>query len=151
MNTTLPAQTPEAQKVCTLARYLREIEAAVELRGTDNEAQARFLAAEDGYQPGAVIHSSWGYDQTQADYYLVIRRTAKQVTLVRLHTLEQAAPGYSPMAGLATPGGLWLACPDWPIVRRKLHYRNEKPSGFTLSYGWAKLWDGKPNYCSHYA
>lgn len=38
----------------------------------------------DGADVGDVLYSSWGYDQTNVDFYKVVRRTASSVWLVRI-------------------------------------------------------------------
>jgi hypothetical protein len=45
-------------------------------------------------EPGAILCSSWGYDQTNVDYYLVTRTTAASAWIVRMPSVivEDAGP-----------------------------------------------------------
>ena len=38
----------------------------------------------NGMQVGDVLYSSWGYDQTNASFYEIVKRTPKMVTLVEV-------------------------------------------------------------------
>ena len=44
------------------------------------------MAAEnqESYKVGNILYSSWGYDQTNIDYYQVIEKTAKMVTIQKI-------------------------------------------------------------------
>ncbi len=42
-------------------------------------------------QPGSIFYASWGYDQTNIDFYQVIARTDKMVTARRLRTKHSPA------------------------------------------------------------
>ena len=126
--------------------------------------QQPFLALADGYQVGAIVDSSWGYDQTNIDFYRIEKRTGQFVTLLPLKSaLSETAGGF--MSGhrrpLTTPKD-YLADHDvaWgnkdpespkPAFRRKLCFRDGKPVGLTISHGWCSLWNGKPQACSWYA
>jgi len=49
----------------------------VRINGHDNDH--RIL------EPGSFLYSSWGYDQTNADFYKVVKRTPKMVTIVQVY------------------------------------------------------------------
>lgn len=55
----------------------------------------------DTFAPGQILVSQWGYEQTNADFYMVIRKTATQVVLQKLkaRTLEVVRT----MTGRAAP------------------------------------------------
>lgn len=42
-------------------------------------------------QPGTIFVSSWGYDQTNIDFYQVISRTSKMVTVRAIRTKSEPA------------------------------------------------------------
>jgi hypothetical protein len=54
-------------------------------------------------EPGAILYSSWGYDQTNVNYYMVTRTTEASCWIVPMSAREDSAPGFSPMAGHTTP------------------------------------------------
>ena len=54
-------------------------------------------------EPGAIMYSSWGYDQTNVDYYMVTRVTKSSCWIVPMYHSETPEAGYSPMAGFTMP------------------------------------------------
>lgn len=89
---------------------------------------------------GDIFECSWGYDQTNVDFYEVVgltpsgksvkvRRTAKKRTDDSHVT---AAPG---------------ACSDTPTTTKRISIGYQgRPSFRVSSYADAYLWDGKPTY-----
>lgn len=125
--------------------------------------QQEFLAMEDGYQPGAIICSTWGWEQTNIDFYRIDKRSGLSVTLTPLRsevTETQFMSGKR--VPLDTPkdyatdhdvawGNKDLENPK-PSFRRKLKLDGAgKIGGLIISSGWAKIWDGQPMTCSWYA
>ena len=109
---------------------------------------------------GDVLVASWGYDQTNIDFYQVVRATKASVWL-------------QPMSQEIVKAGGFMSeyvVPKAPIfVQRVRDYSSEvepfkevevKPEMFRWNkYGYAKVsysayaqpYDGKPKYQSHYA
>lgn len=112
-------------------------------------------------EPGAILYSSWGYDQTNVDYYMVTRTTKASAWIVPMRHVETPSEGYSPMSGNTTP--LEPMATEWtwengerverPIVP-EMHRirRSDYGDRLTLtSYSSARPWDGRSLYASHYA
>lgn len=90
-----------------------------------------------------VLHSSWGYDQTNATFYLVTKVTGARVTLQTLRNIETPK---GPMFGSAVPD--LKAFTGAPMV--KGFKATEKDYYVKVaSYAGAFLWDGKPAEVSH--
>jgi hypothetical protein len=104
------------------------------------------------YEPGAILEYSWGYDQTNIDYFMVTKRTtspkgAVNLTLVPMTTEDVVETGF--MSGRCSPGMPEL---DAKPVRRKLHQWGGQERGVAIrSYGWCSLWDGSRSNWSSYA
>ncbi len=113
----------------------------------------------DAYQPGAIVSDSWGYEQTNIDFYRIVKRKGDWVTLQPLETVEvpdDARGRTTAMTGTVTPG----SDKDTRTLRRRLCFGTEEwqkgqPIGFAISRysggGWARIWDGEPEHVSHYA
>ena len=127
------------------------------------ETQQKFLAMQDGYQPGAIIDSSWGYDQTNIDFYRIEKRSGLMLTLAPLqseltetHFMSGTRlPTATPKDYATDHDAAWdnkdLQNPK-PTFRRKLRMgKDGNPTGLCIAHGWASLWDGKPVSCSWYA
>ncbi len=99
------------------------------------------------YTPGKIVEFSWGYDQTNVDFYLITRRSGDFVTLLPIGKKNEYNP--ATMTGTTTPD------PSQPLnkkpFRRKVHTSREEEIGVAIeSYGWASLWNGKPSRYSNY-
>ena len=99
---------------------------------------------------GTILHSSWGYDQTNCDFYEVVGYTPSNKS-VRLRTLGNKVVAGSEgfmscraVADLDNKG-------EGIFTRRILDTHLDQPY-VKIGYGqYAKLWDGKPQYWSWYA
>ena len=104
-------------------------------------------AALPAYQVGAIVYDTWGYEQTNVDFYCIVKRSGTMVTLLpmKYHASEET----SFMSNTVTPTELDLLAEP---IRRKIKSYDGKEAGLGIrSYGWAQLWDGHPKTVSHYA
>lgn len=67
-------------------------------------------------EPGAILYSSWGYDQTNIDFYYVTRVTKSSCWIVPMSNAHHDnGPGFSPMSEDVTAGEVqwfqrWCEC-----------------------------------------
>lgn len=88
----------------------------------------------DEISVGDILVKSWGYDQTNVDFYVVTRKTAKRVFARQCNTAVEVS-GKLGMSGQATP-------------------EPEKLVGFEQSFTARTVpskWSGKLMHCSWYA
>jgi hypothetical protein len=105
-------------------------------------------------KPGDILVRSWGYDQTNVDFYVVTRVRGRAVWLRTLaHTEIEATQS---MAGYVSP--LFLEVVDGePVMRPRPvgeEFRGTATQGgvtVTKRGGKAREWDGRPCYESTYA
>lgn len=96
---------------------------------------------------GDIFVCSWGYDQTNIDFYQVIKRTAKTVSVRKIR--EKHEPAYS-MANYIMPikdsflDGNTRFEEEYgkPITRRLRTFKDGRIYFKPASYSLAKLWDG---------
>ena len=108
----------------------------------------RVLAAEleeaPVFKTGDILYSSWGYDQTNINFYEVIKATGSS-TVVR--ELESRVVGYPGDDKLLVPVPGKFAGP--PLRRKSPSptdpYRNLRITNYEL----ARIWDGKPKRADH--
>jgi len=92
------------------------------------------------YIEGSVVYSSWGYDQTNIDFYRITKRKGDWLTLTPLISLTEY--NQQSMTGTCTPG---FADPTKKAIRRMICRRDKEEIGCKFkSYGWIQSWDGKP-------
>jgi len=99
--------------------------------------------------PGAIFRFSWGYDQTNLNFYQVISRKGSMVKIREImQDSVKGSEGFMAENRIAVKDKF---IEDAPVLTKKVQFTKEKPYITMASYGWCSLWDGKPNYCSWYA
>jgi hypothetical protein len=101
-------------------------------------------------KPGDILYSQWGYDQTNLDFYEVLKVTDNFVSIIQIEQTDTYDPGLY-MTGTAMPK------PGSPVVGKKpLRRKIYRPTGLEPflrlnSYSYAYPWDGTPKHYSTYA
>jgi hypothetical protein len=99
---------------------------------------------------GDILHHSWGYEQTQCDYWQVLRVTAHGAIIQAIGSKTVEASTYEHgMADMRLP-----VADDFygdPVKVRVNGFNRIAASEGRFSYGSAGVWDGRPHYCSWYA
>lgn len=93
---------------------------------------------------GDVLEASWGYDQTNVDFYKVVKATAKTVWLKSLkQTYVSAASSLSEFVSASDE------FESDEVYKRKVHFGSYGPAVRMTQYKFAYLWDSKPKFQSH--
>lgn len=93
---------------------------------------------------GEIVYNSWGYEQTNVDFYEVVKATAHFVWLQRL-------------AAETTETGLMQGRKSALTGTRSGEITKHRVSAFSggqsirFEHGSGSLWDGQPKFCSWYA
>jgi hypothetical protein len=85
---------------------------------------------------GNILVSSWSYDQTNIDFYKVVRKSEKSVWLQRLTKRYLKQVGWAHFE--VVPGNT--------VISNKILLRRYDPSGYVsiTSFSCASPWNGKP-------
>lgn len=121
---------------------------AIITEAIETAAKAKQLAeAKDSWGVGSILYSSWGYEQTNIEFYKVTKRTKATVTIVRLsEDIVEHNPEY--MSGYTSAGEEVVG---EPIKSKRISNRGTDYESIKLSdYKRAYPWDGKPKYFSYY-
>ena len=103
------------------------------------------------YEIGDILVSSWGYDQTNVNYFQVVRKTASSIWIKPI-SASVTEEGWC--CGHCTP------VKDSFIEKSYLNIPDEGKMCRVKDDGWvtvkkgvihAHRWDGQPNYVSWYA
>ena len=107
-------------------------------------------------KPGAILVSSWGYDQTNVDWYMVTKgaEVGKMVELVRLAahvtgSLPMAMSGISYSEKVAGQFQPYIGAK--PAKKKLQQAYDGNVSVKVRSFALVRLRDGKPKGCSWYA
>lgn len=122
------------------------------LQAIQERAEQRRLAnrvpASDYYQIGDIVVNSWGYEQTNIEFYRVTEITDRTIRIARV--ISESVPDslYSHgMADEVVPGReLMVGGPEYRL-RVKAGGRLSQPN----SYYYMHRWNGQPMYRSWYA
>jgi len=128
------------------------------------QARANF---KNPYKAGDILHHSWGYDQTNCDFYQVVE--VKKASVVLRKIGAETVPGAEGFMSeslmprkdhfivqgyhaLTKKGAI---TPDSPTITKRVSFY-VNPDGslryyIPVPYGWCDLWQGKPEYHSWYA
>ena len=103
------------------------------------------------FEPGTIFYVSWGYEQTNINFFRVTKIDAKPSgTWVTFEELQSRTHTYDDgtMTGFKVPGDVLAKV---PLRRRKVRDWSGGPSFLVFrGYGSASLWDGKPLRFSSY-
>ena len=96
------------------------------------------------FQVGDILYNSWGWEQTNIDFYQVVKRTDASIWIRPIaYKLSSHGAGYM--------SGNKVALKDQftseEITRKAVRFGN----GCNFDYGWGRKWDGRPVSCSWYA
>lgn len=94
---------------------------------------------------GDIFYSSWGYDQTNVDFYQVVAMTEKTVQLREIKAEMVEGDGWS---------GKKIGKKDTFIgdpIRKKIQEASGRPCFRIASFAFAYPWDGKPKEFTSYA
>ena len=99
-------------------------------------------STEQVWEIGTILHASWGYDQTDVDWFQVTKVKGKSIWLRPIR--ENSSDAGNCSYGYTQP-------------RRNefngVEFRKTvQPNGYVCSplRGYLRKWDGKPQYCSSY-
>jgi hypothetical protein len=154
----LKAYRGRATKPMAFYRFRTEHERAGYLLRIKNEETSRVNRVEERkaerkavtceLKVGDVLHYSWGYDQTNCEFYQVVALTAKGVKIREIdgRQVPSASDGMSSMSCQmeAVPNAFIAAA---PVMTKRMTTN----TSVGMSYGVASKWDGKPKYSSWYA
>lgn len=101
-------------------------------------------AAGHGLQIGQVLVCSWGYDQTNIDYYQVTELVGKRSVKIRA------------IGSITTRETGWAMGESVPAIDQfkgpEMLKRVDAGGGVKIeSYAWARVWDGRPRSWTAYA
>lgn len=102
---------------------------------------------EHGLQAGDILYTTWGYEQTNADFYQVVRVPSARSVVVREIEAVITASGSQSMSGTAMPKIGVFSKDSSEVLRRavQLHSVTNGKHG-----GWLRKWEGLPVSVSWY-
>jgi hypothetical protein len=103
------------------------------------------------FSVGDIVTNSWGYDQTNVDWYKVVRTTSHYVWLqpICAHVQENGFMSGPSVPHISTEGD---DPKNWGVVEKgKVEMHHASGNNVSMKFGSGSKWDGKERYCSWYA
>lgn len=150
-----PSTTAMLDKIeKTVNNYVLNKQNEKDKKNKITEAQKK-LVAKDHFQIGDIILNSWGYDQTNIDYYQIIEVKNKMIVAKAIHQTFLKSEGLSSLASYVMPDKDNFS-QNGEVLNLKLKYTFwnnalEVTICNPKSFFYFKKWDGEKNYCSWYA
>jgi hypothetical protein len=164
----LPAPTatiwrPKAEKPCANYRF-RSIEQReayiarfVESFATQQQAKTqrakerRATAAQNSDQIGVghIFRYSWGYDQTNIDYYQVVEKHGQNVTVRAI--AQSVVPGSERFLAEYVEPRIGRFLENAKPFTKRVQFTSDGRAYLSMEFGWCELWRGGSSYQSHYA
>lgn len=111
----------------------------------ERKAQAKADAKNHTIAPGTIFCHSWGYEQTNIDFYQVVSVRGQMLELreVRQHTTERNVSGgyVIPCIGEFT---------EKPAFKKRIKFHSGS-AYVSMPYGWCNVWDGREMMFTNYA
>lgn len=134
--------TDEARREAWLSDYVTRLRHNEELRKYRVAESRRTEKASNHYAVGNIIYNSWGYNQTNIDFYQVTKVDARSVVLRELN--QQSDDHGGPTGGHCTPiKDSFRGKPFRKVVKRN--------GWLSFQFGCGRKWDGEPVWTSSYA
>jgi hypothetical protein len=104
----------------------------------------------DKVQVGSIFVWSWGWEQTNLDFFQVIEKKTKSVIVreIAQETVEGSTYSHGIADNRVAVKDAFLK--DSKPQRKVLKFMQGRPY-LHQEYGWCELWDGTPQYSSWYA
>ena len=136
-----------------------------ERRQARKDAKARYI---NPFKEGDILHHSWGYDQTNCDFYqvVVVKKASVVLRPIGSKGVEESdgfmSQSVMPVKDAFIEKGHHALTkyseaitPDNPTITKLVQFY-VNPDGslryfIPTPYGWCDAWDGKPEYSSWYA
>ena len=110
-------------------------------------------------QVGDILYSSWGYDQTNIEFFKVVKVSEFSVWIQKVNSKIVEVTGWAHERVIPTDSSeyevrIWEKPGEYetkvyPVKRHKIQSWGEGYGVSLNSYASAWLWDGKPKNASH--
>lgn len=132
----------------SMKSYIDDWFKTCKMRCEDEERHRKEMAKPNSFQEGDILYNSWGWEQTNIDFYLVVGRTDKTIKIRQIEAeRKESAP--LAMSGTTMPvkvDGEYRFASEEVLTKKVV-----KGDGCNFKYGWGSKWDGQPMGCSWYA
>jgi len=143
------------QMAAHIEKWLGNVISKFEAQAAEKKQRAEqnaALSAADHYQVGDILYNSWGWEQTNIDFYLVTAVKNKTIEVQSVYPLQVEGSMYSHgMACMVVASEEINPNGESFQLKVKAGYRGSVMLSAPKSYYHFSKWDGRPLYRSWYA
>ncbi|HEX8865371.1 MAG TPA: hypothetical protein VF821_06895 [Lentzea sp.] len=149
------------QREAWVAQFVESVEVSQAAKA-EARAAAKNKAREcaSSVEVGTVFAHSWGYDQTNVDFYQVVAKRGQMVEVRPIASTEIDGTAMA-MSGHVTPVPGAFITKSYKLqdahgnykqsLTKRLQFTDSGAPYLSFEYGWCGVWEGKPMYSSWYA
>lgn len=116
-------------------------------RAAERRSAAAQHAADIGV--GHIFRYSWGYDQTNIDYYQVVAKRGQMVTVRAIS--QSVVPGSEGFMSERVEPRIGRFLESAKPFTKRVQFTGDGRAYLSFDFGWCELWRGGDAYQSHYA
>jgi hypothetical protein len=144
----------EANALAAANRWLVSMRDVEQMKATNRAAKQAARGEGHPFKVGDIFHWSWGWEQTNCDFYQAVAVSKGTVTLRQIASETHGRDGGSSMSDMRMAVKNHFLSAEEPFVKRPQCQpgANDKTTWhIPMQHGYCSLWDGRPEYCSWYA
>lgn len=131
-------------------RYRAGLQRAIDYKNERKAEKSKLSQLPNPFKVGDVLHYSWGWEQTQCEFYQVTEVKDKTVT-VRAIAAEMTEATSSMACMMTAKPGEFLEGQWAETLTKRVLMQSEGSACLKMDHGYARVWNGKPQYRSWYA
>ena len=139
----------EAERDAYIQNAVKCHESSLKLKAEHKAARMGTQEQIDAVKIGDIFHFSWGYEQTNCDFFQVVAKRGKMVDIKAINAKSTEQSTGNSMSDYRLPEK--DAFVDDQTTTKRLQFSEGTPYLNMASYGYCSLWDGEKCYCSWYA
>jgi hypothetical protein len=142
----------EANALAAANRWLVSMRDVEQMKATNRAAKQAARGEGHPFKAGDIFHWSWGWEQTNCDFYQVVAVSKGTVTLREIAAKSVSCEGSSMSDTRVAVKDDFLVSSESFVKRPQCQPGDNGTSwNIPMKYGYCSLWDGRPEYCSWYA
>jgi len=128
------------------ATHVEHFFARLEARAAAVAERRAIFATPHTLKVGDIVVNSWGWEQTNIDFYEVVKASPNYVWLLPISSHEVEQTGWMQGKKMPRPGQYLAEQP----TKHRVHHR-DNGAWINFKHGCGHVWDGKPEWYSAYA
>lgn len=139
----------EEQRAAHVDKFFAGLASMAEYKAKEKAAKVAFV---HDWKVGEILENSWGYDQTNIDFYQVTRIVGAQSVAIRqICSREVQVDGDHWLTGHVVPDPDNFKGPELIKRVQAAGSYNGGRGSISMEFGAASFWNGKPTYYTAYA